>query len=450
MIGPYDSSDPNVIEYHMLLMKYSGVDGLLVDWYGQKGINGDINSLLSASNAIVNQTNNYGLGVGVVLEDNFAGSLTKCPTACLPDGSNSEAVSNVTQNMQYLAANYFNKANYLKAGPSNSPLMPIFGPSKIQPDSSHPQINSAALWSQIFSQSATDPTFMPLEYQSGDAGTNADGEFPWPYQDAGTSNHITSHLRPFYANQAAILKNSGKTVGGVAYPGFNDFYAQGGWGANLFYIPENNGQTLTDTLNLYTTYSSNLDFLQLATFNDFGEGTQFEPTVEDGFADLNRIQQFTGVQYGTAELQLIYELYLARKKYAGKTAVQAMLDQVAADLNALNVSGARSLLGQASPAGDYNGDGVVDNNDYNVWKSTFGSSTIIHGSGADGNYDGVINAADFTIWRDTMSAGGSGSQSSAVPEPSALMLIILASVALARRKRPSASFRDNARPQQSH
>src|SRR6516162_4575045 len=110
MIGPYDSTDPDVLEYHMLLMKYSGVDGLLVDWYGQKGTNGDINSLLNASNAIVNQTNNYGLGVGVVLEDNFAGSLTNG----LPDGSNSQAVSNVTQNMQYLAANYFNKPNYIK------------------------------------------------------------------------------------------------------------------------------------------------------------------------------------------------------------------------------------------------------------------------------------------------------------------------------------------------
>ena len=51
--------------------------------------------------------------------------------------------------------------------------------------------------------------------------------------------------------------------------------------------------------------------LQLATFNDFGEGTQFEPTVEDGFRSLNQIQQFTGVSYGTAELQFIYELYLA-------------------------------------------------------------------------------------------------------------------------------------------
>src|SRR5271168_67948 len=34
LIGPYDSSDPAVLEYHVLLMKLSGIDGVIVDWYG--------------------------------------------------------------------------------------------------------------------------------------------------------------------------------------------------------------------------------------------------------------------------------------------------------------------------------------------------------------------------------------------------------------------------------
>src|ERR1700704_3428414 len=34
LIGPYDSSDPAVLEYHVLLMKLAGVDGVVVDWYG--------------------------------------------------------------------------------------------------------------------------------------------------------------------------------------------------------------------------------------------------------------------------------------------------------------------------------------------------------------------------------------------------------------------------------
>ncbi|HEX3601614.1 MAG TPA: hypothetical protein VHU84_15790, partial [Lacipirellulaceae bacterium] len=76
MIGPYDSTDPNVLEYHMLLMKYSGVDGVMIDWYGQQGSNGDVGSLLTASNAIADKTGQFGLGVGVVLEDRFAQSVS--------------------------------------------------------------------------------------------------------------------------------------------------------------------------------------------------------------------------------------------------------------------------------------------------------------------------------------------------------------------------------------
>ena len=34
LIGPYDSGDANVIEYHLLLMKLAGIDGVIVDWYG--------------------------------------------------------------------------------------------------------------------------------------------------------------------------------------------------------------------------------------------------------------------------------------------------------------------------------------------------------------------------------------------------------------------------------
>ena len=34
LIGPYDSSDPAVLEYHVLLMKLGGIDGVIVDWYG--------------------------------------------------------------------------------------------------------------------------------------------------------------------------------------------------------------------------------------------------------------------------------------------------------------------------------------------------------------------------------------------------------------------------------
>ena len=73
--------------------------------------------------------------------------------------------------------------------------------------------------------------------------------------------------------------------------------------------------------------------------------------------------------------------------------------------------------------GDYNGDSVVDAQDYNVWRGGFGTS-VTADTDADGNGDGIINSADYVIWRKNCTAG-SGSSLAFVPEPSAIALAVV-------------------------
>jgi hypothetical protein len=82
--------------------------------------------------------------------------------------------------------------------------------------------------------------------------------------------------------------------------------------------------------------------------------------------------------------------------------------------------------------GDYTGDGIVDADDYQDWRSRFGNMVSV-GSGADGNGDGIVNAADYVIWRKQLSAG-SGSLA-AVPEPASMALLIVAGIMMGFRGR---------------
>jgi hypothetical protein len=308
LIGAYASNDPHVVEYHLLLMKLSGIDGVIMDWYGSEGSNGDVGSLLNNSNALINRTAAVGVKFGLILEDRFWGNIQQARNS-----------------LAYARDNYFNKSNYIRHGSGNDPLVGVFGPITHQTPSA---------WSDILSHAGEDVEFLPLWYENGDAGANADGEYAWIYSD-----YLTG-LQNFYANRAPGLK----TVMGVAYPGFNDYYVQGGAGQSYFFIPENNGATLNETLNKYDQHKANLDFLQLATWNDFGEGTIFEPTVENGYKYLARIQQYAGVPYNENDLKNVYRLFTLRKKYLNDSGKQAQLNTAFDHFVALRLGDAVTVM----------------------------------------------------------------------------------------------------------
>jgi len=80
--------------------------------------------------------------------------------------------------------------------------------------------------------------------------------------------------------------------------------------------------------------------------------------------------------------------------------------------------------------GDYNADGVVDDDDYSVWLESFGSTTLLS---ADGNLDGLVDAADYSLWRDNRGRSWRDLQgtlavanSQAVPEPTSAVALVCA------------------------
>lgn len=296
LIGPYHSGEKDVIENHLLMMKYAGIDGVLIDWYGTYNLN-DYRINKENAEQLIDMLDEVGLEYAIVYEDRF---LTNIVDAGLAP----TIISAAKTDFSYLQNNYFNDANYIKI--NDKPLLLNFGPITLTQPSD---------WTSAFSGLNPKPTFLTLWYESADAGANASGEYSWVYQD-------NTHISNFYANK---LPNLDVAIGS-AYPGFNDYYQQGGGGAGIGWtIDHNNGATLDATLAM--AQNANLKYLQLVTWNDFGEGTMIEPTVEFGYTYVEKIKTFAGVQNAGTWFSEISRFHDLRKQYKGDSGIQAKLNK---------------------------------------------------------------------------------------------------------------------------
>ena len=161
-------------------------------------------------------------------------------------------------------------------------------------------------------------------------------------------------------------------------------------------------QQFADIPNGDTNFDGALDFTDLDTMaaNYFTVAGQTEETWLDGdFASID-----PRYLYDAVDANLVNEVDLGVIADAWLND----LGQPAPSESELNARYSGQFLDDVISAfaadpglpGDYNGDGVVNAQDYDTWVAVYGTSD----SGADGNGDGVVDAADFTVWRDAFAA----------------------------------------------
>jgi hypothetical protein len=95
-------------------------------------------------------------------------------------------------------------------------------------------------------------------------------------------------------------------------------------------------------------------------------------------------------------------------------------------------------LSVAGILGDYNKNGIIDASDYVLWRKTVTQSGPA--LAADGNNNGHIDSADFDIWRTNYGAQAAASGTTlpgpgTIPEPTSLLLILIASASFALHAR---------------
>jgi len=332
LIGPYDSVDPAVLEYHVLLMKLAGIDGVIVDWYGPDNFN-DYAVNNQRTLALFNYTRKAGLKFSLCYEDQTI--QQEINGNYITAGA---AISHAQKTMLYVQTNFFTDASFLRL--SNAPVLLNFGPQYFKNNSD---------WVSIFSvlNATNQPAFFTEDNRLSPVGT---GAFDWP--PMGLSGGGTNTLPP--AQLQSYLVSFDQKAGGwpafvsSAFPRFHDFYAQAGAGSSYGHLDDANGSTFTNTLSRALTNHSAI--VQVVTWNDFGEGTIVEPTQNYGYRDLGVVQNLRrqyldpSFSYHTNDLAMAFRFYNLRKQYGNSPAIYAELDRIFTNIVSGKISTANMQL----------------------------------------------------------------------------------------------------------
>jgi hypothetical protein len=317
LIGPYDSVDPAVLEYHVLLMKLAGIDGVIVDWYGMDNFN-DYAVNNQRTLALFNYTRKAGLKFSLCYED--ATIQHEIDGKYITAGA---AISHAQQTMLYVQTNFFSDASFLRL--SNAPVLLNFGPQYFYNSSD---------WTSIFS--VLNATNQPAFFTEDNRLAVGSGAFDWPpmWMSGGGTNTLTAAQLQSYLVSFELKAKNQAWPGFVssAFPRFHDIYAQAGVGSSYGYLDDANGSTFTNTLSRAMTNNSAI--VQIVTWNDFGEGTMVEPTREYGYRDLGIVQDLRrqcldpSFSYHTNDLAMAFRFYNLRKQYGSTPAIAAELNRI--------------------------------------------------------------------------------------------------------------------------
>jgi hypothetical protein len=312
LTGPYDSQDSLILEYQTLLMKICGIDGVLVDWWGIDNF-ADYAVMNESTNKLFAAVERARLSFGIVYEDQTIKHMIDYGYLKAGDALNHGKAA-----LKYLDRNWFGTKTYLKF--DNHPVLLVFGPEYFMKTSD---------WDTLFSDLSLTPLFFTLIDRLAPVAV---GSYPWPpMKDCDASGILTQKALNDFLNWFY-----GQAVGwpylvASAFPGFHDIYQEAGVMPSLGYLDPMNGFTFKSTLQ--QALSHRADVIQLVTWNDYGEGTIIEPTVQFGYQYLEIVQATEDsldptFPFHNSDLRIPLRVYEARKKFTGISDVNGVLDLI--------------------------------------------------------------------------------------------------------------------------
>lgn len=262
LIGVYNSWDRAVMAYHLKTAKAAGIAALLVIWYGP-GSPED-----SRISDLLDEAEKAGMRVALCYEEKINFPPYRYPQ------QREEVLENAWADLQYVVDRYGSHPAYLKR--KGAPFIAQFngwGTGR-----QGPNYLTSSEWRQILPSLHPRPVYCRQNLQD-EYHPPIDAAYLWwaPEEDQ----------KAFIARaQDLVGKGKLEFYMTMACPGFDDSGVYG-WGKGIRKTPRENlkvfEKTFKDGLN------GSPELVQLVTWNDFNEGSNLEPTMQDGFRYLEAL-----------------------------------------------------------------------------------------------------------------------------------------------------------------
>ena len=230
-----------------------------------------------------------------------------------------DRVSHAANEIQWMTENWFQLASYVKF--DQKPLLLSFGQAGL----------TDAEWTSCFGQLKSPVSYLSLHHRR----SSAIGAFDWPIP--------ADALKAYERFQKE--SRGWPTAIPVAFPRFVDIYAEAKIGPSYGRVEDDQGKSFR--MMLEAGLKSGASVVQIATWNDWGEGTIIEPSHEYGYRDLEAVQSLVrrhvNRQFSSkpADLRLPSQILEARRS---STANHSKLDEAVRYLNDNQSEQARQIL----------------------------------------------------------------------------------------------------------
>jgi len=308
--GAYDSTDPDVLEYHIDLAQSMGIDGFLIDYYGNLQGKEDY---LKTTELLFDIADKKDFKLAILYESKIHKNKQFSK-----DLSKEEAVKGVTGDITAIIDRYSKRASYLKI--DGRPVIAVYG--MLRKEEGDIFDFGEKDWETIFSSIRTRkkecppivigdliaPSVNNLEQYCDFAS----GFFNWNliqpevlHADEKQAYDFCKSINQLSVKWAAEKPESRFAVG-MIYPGFNDTGVNGwGMGSRVIDLTDKGFYDISWEAVLDDLYD--FDMVIIATFNDWNEGTQIEPDKTYGFARAHTTLVNAGRLKGPENLTYYYK-----------------------------------------------------------------------------------------------------------------------------------------------